>query len=254
VVSLPTDHEGGHFSLNYPDRFVTCDWSNPSNKTGTEPCIKWAAFYNDHEHQVNEKTSGHRVTLTYNLYFTRDLAHFAAKTLDTTTLSLYKTIQIALAKPDFFPHGRVIAILLSHAYPRSTKQRKYRKFTPIVLKGADMSLHETAIALGLRYQVASVHAYDKTAIARDHRYDCEPLLEPAHAFDKVNAEFRMLDVFDPDNFGSLTTSGNNEDCVGTNWGSPIPTRNYTWIKLKKRYRGTPDAARLAVSTIDEHSL
>lgn len=31
--------------------------------------IQWAAFYSDEEHQVGKVTKGHRVTLTYNLYW-----------------------------------------------------------------------------------------------------------------------------------------------------------------------------------------
>jgi hypothetical protein len=78
-------------------------------------------------------------------------------TLDITTLPFYKTIQTALEKPDFFSHGRVITFLLTYAYAHSTKQNK---FMPTVLKGADMPLYETAIALDLRCQVAPVHGYD----------------------------------------------------------------------------------------------
>jgi len=39
------------------------DWSNANPTT-----IEWAAFYSDCEHEVLQVESGHRVTLTYNLY------------------------------------------------------------------------------------------------------------------------------------------------------------------------------------------
>ena len=40
-----------------------CDWSAEKGEA-----IKWAAFYSDCEHEVLEVISGHRITLTYNLY------------------------------------------------------------------------------------------------------------------------------------------------------------------------------------------
>ncbi|KAK4695497.1 hypothetical protein P7C71_g2267, partial [Lecanoromycetidae sp. Uapishka_2] len=39
------------------------DWSNEDADV-----ISWAAFYSDCEHEVQEVESGHRITLTYNLY------------------------------------------------------------------------------------------------------------------------------------------------------------------------------------------
>ncbi len=53
---------------------MSFDWSSNDK---ADPEIKWAAFYSDCEHEVHEVTSGHRVTLTYNLYVTRGLGHLA---------------------------------------------------------------------------------------------------------------------------------------------------------------------------------
>jgi hypothetical protein len=115
VVSLPSDHEGGQLAVRNAGNEVVFDWSKSANTTDTTPCIKWAAFYSDCQHEVLQVTSGHRITLTYNLYVTRGAGHLAgfATALDATTLPLYKTIQTALEKPDFFPKGHVIA--LAHA-------------------------------------------------------------------------------------------------------------------------------------------
>lgn len=41
---------------------MTFDWGNNTQS------IQFAAFYSDVEHEVLEVHSGHRVTLTYNLY------------------------------------------------------------------------------------------------------------------------------------------------------------------------------------------
>ncbi len=49
--------------MAHQGRETICDWSAQKGEA-----IKWAAFYSDCEHEVLEVTSGHRITLTYNLY------------------------------------------------------------------------------------------------------------------------------------------------------------------------------------------
>jgi hypothetical protein len=77
------------------------DWS------GSSKDIKWAAFYSDCEHEVLEITSGHRITLTYNLYMRRGLGEIAghSETLDAHQLPMYEKVKSALAKPDFMAEG-----------------------------------------------------------------------------------------------------------------------------------------------------
>lgn len=84
---------------------VVFDWSTTD---GSEPGeIKWAAFYSDCEHEVHEVTSGHRVTLTYNLFLTRGVGHLAGASpaLDSTQLPLYEGLQDALENPGFLRRG-----------------------------------------------------------------------------------------------------------------------------------------------------
>ena len=90
------------------------DWSASKNK-GKTPAIHWAAFYSDCEHEVFEVTSGHRITLTYNLFVTRGLGHLAgsSKILNTRQLPLYATLRNALAVPRFLrggksPYGKIM--------------------------------------------------------------------------------------------------------------------------------------------------
>lgn len=110
VVSLPSAHQGGQLSVNNAGAGagglnVVFDWSSD----GTEPGeIKWAAFYSDCEHEVHEVTSGHRVTLTYNLCLTRGLGHLAgdSSVLDPTQLPLYEGLFDALENPGFLRRGK----------------------------------------------------------------------------------------------------------------------------------------------------
>ncbi|EME83948.1 uncharacterized protein MYCFIDRAFT_152230 [Pseudocercospora fijiensis CIRAD86] len=68
VVSLPVAHDGGQLAVRNAGQELIFDWSQ---KSGAPAYIERAAFYSDCEHEVYEVTSGHRVTLTYNLFMTR---------------------------------------------------------------------------------------------------------------------------------------------------------------------------------------
>ena len=86
---------------------VVFDWSTTDNADAEPAEIKWAAFYSDCEHEVHEVTSGHRVTLTYNLFLTRGAGHLAGASpaLDSTQLPLYEGLQDALKNPGFLRRG-----------------------------------------------------------------------------------------------------------------------------------------------------
>jgi len=67
VVVFPTNHEGGALVLRQDDK----EWVFDSGKElseQTKPSIGYVAFYSDVEDEVALVQSGHRVTLTYNLY------------------------------------------------------------------------------------------------------------------------------------------------------------------------------------------
>lgn len=109
VVSLPCAHQGGQLVVHNTgagDQKLAFDWSTTNG--GAPGDIKWAAFYSDCEHEVREVTSGHRVTLTYNLYLTRGLGHLAgvSSALDSTQLPLYQSLEGALENPGFFRRGK----------------------------------------------------------------------------------------------------------------------------------------------------
>lgn len=217
VISLPADHEGGQLAVRNAGNEVLFDWSNSANRKDSTPCIKWAAFYSDCEHEVLEVKSGHRITLTYNLYVTRGLGHLAgaAAALDATTLPLYKTLQTALKQSSFFGKGHVIAVWLTHAYAHTSK---HNNFLPSSLKGADMSLYETALALGLHCKVVPV------VTNGGYRNKFSPL-ETAEIYE-----------------------GEDE-----NWGLPMSRRLYTWINAKDKSPKEAQAAYVVVSISSDHS-
>ncbi|KAI5360171.1 putative prolyl 4-hydroxylase alpha subunit, Fe(2+) 2OG dioxygenase domain-containing protein [Septoria linicola] len=198
VVSLPVNHLGGELVVRNAGNEVTFDWSEFQD-------LNWAAFYSDCEHEVLEVEAGHRLTLTYNLYVTRGLGHLAgtASGLDATTLPLYKSLSTALENPGFLRRGRILAVWLTHSYAHTNK---HVNFLPDSLKGADMSLYETASELGLRCDVVPMithGGYGEDGPAR-----------------LADVEFRHFN-------GGMNGSGNLSEYEG--WGYDVPTGMVTWV-------------------------
>ncbi|KAK3722919.1 hypothetical protein LTR37_002064 [Vermiconidia calcicola] len=155
VIALPVAHEGGELGVRSAGKEVLFDWSAGEGCDDDRCTIKWAAFYSDCEHEVYEVTSGRRVTLTYNLYLTRGLGRLAGSTpgLQPEQLPLYASLEGALDSPGFMRNGRVLALWLTHSYAHTNK---HVNFLPGSLKGADMSLYNTAQALGLKCLVVPI--------------------------------------------------------------------------------------------------
>ena len=101
VVCLPSAHDGGQLHVRHQGHTTTFNWSTDSSN------IQWAAFYSDCEHEVPQVTSGHRITLTYNLFLRRGLGEMAGSvsTLNIAQLPVYKEVKAALANSQFFPEG-----------------------------------------------------------------------------------------------------------------------------------------------------
>lgn len=83
------------------------DWSADAGP----PAIRWAAFYSDCEHEVLEVRSGHRVTLTYNLYAVCGSGHLTGHcpTLQPSLLPLFSRMQALLNEPRFMEDGKFAA-------------------------------------------------------------------------------------------------------------------------------------------------
>ncbi|XP_055354721.1 uncharacterized protein LOC129600273 [Paramacrobiotus metropolitanus] len=68
VIVFPIPHTGGKFILRHGGK----EWSFETGKelaATARPSVGYVAFRNDVEHVMGPVLSGHRVTLTYNLYF-----------------------------------------------------------------------------------------------------------------------------------------------------------------------------------------
>lgn len=92
-------------NASFTDQSMVFDWSTIDDAQPAE--VKWAAFYSDCEHEVQEVTSGHRITLKYNLLLTRGNGHLAdtSPVLDPTQLLLYEGLENALDDSGFLRRG-----------------------------------------------------------------------------------------------------------------------------------------------------
>ncbi|KAI0262427.1 hypothetical protein BC834DRAFT_972021 [Gloeopeniophorella convolvens] len=68
VLVFPTPHQGGALLLRHQGQEWTFD-SAEELSHAPSPSLGYVTFFSDIEHEVSPVTEGHRVTLTYNLYF-----------------------------------------------------------------------------------------------------------------------------------------------------------------------------------------
>ena len=116
VVCLPSEFTGGALVTRHQGREVTFDWSSSTT-------THWAAFFSDVEHEVLPVTSGHRITLTYNLHCLPSGTgtavggiDFHPVSLDVTTNPLYQELLTALQNPHFMREGGSLGFCLRHKY------------------------------------------------------------------------------------------------------------------------------------------
>lgn len=76
-------------------------WGNTSQQS-----IQWSAFYGDCEHEVLEVTEGHRITLTYNLYYS-SIGNLAQPVSDPHHLPLFDIAHEMLLLPQFMRRGEI---------------------------------------------------------------------------------------------------------------------------------------------------
>ena len=152
VVVFPTPHEGGALFLRHHGHEWTFD-SAKALAAINQPTIGYVAFFSDIEHEVAPVTSGHRITLTYNLYFDDDSGPVSKN--DTVSKHLIppqspnqqvfsETFQALLGNPEFMADGGTLAFGLRHVYPiEESLEHVYN-----VLKGSDAAVYQSMCVLG----------------------------------------------------------------------------------------------------------
>ncbi|KAI0300616.1 hypothetical protein B0F90DRAFT_1810294 [Multifurca ochricompacta] len=136
VIVFPTAHEGGALHLRDDGQ----EWMFDS-------AIGYIAFFSDIEHEVAPVISGHRVTLTYNLYFDDD-----SKPTDSTLQDSYpplatnerafrETLEGLLENPEFLADGGTLGFSLRNIYP--VLNARFIDYVYDLLKRSDAVIYET---------------------------------------------------------------------------------------------------------------
>ena len=218
VITFPTPHEGGALLLRHRGQEWTFD-SATALSISQPSSIAYAAFFSDIEHEVLPVTSGHRVTLTYNLYFDDDVGP-SAKDLVSEPPSapqeenervFRSAFKALLNNPAFLPDGGTLVFGMRHVYQVEDKV----DYVYSLLKGSDAAVYQTLRALG--FEPVLYLYYD-----RDQPYG---ELDSAVLLDKVPNFQREVGVSNLTNtllrdYGGIRTQ--YEEVI---WVTPVTTFN-----------------------------
>jgi len=155
VIVFPTPHEGGALSLRHHGHEWTFDSGQALRLAAVgQPTIDYVAFFSDIEQEVAPVTSGHRVTLTYNLYF--DDSGFVSENdvvsghpvppQPPNQEGFRGAFKALLEDPEFMADGGTLAFGLRHVYPITVKKNLKHAYN--ILKGSDAVVYKSMHALG----------------------------------------------------------------------------------------------------------
>jgi hypothetical protein len=152
VIIFPTHHEGGALSLRHRGHEWIFDPSQALASGALDrPSIGYVAYLNDIKQGVAPVTSGHCVTLTYNLYFNDDGGHVSEKAAVSKHLippkspnqdGFLKAFKELLENPEFMADGGTLAFGLMNVYPVQ------HDLKPVYLTGSDTVVYQCVRALG----------------------------------------------------------------------------------------------------------
>lgn len=226
VVCLPTKFSGGALVTRHLGQEVVFDWSDSFQGSDCNQNIQWAAFFSDVEHEILPVTSGHRITLTYDLYYAKE------RPSALPVISPFQHyLQEALENPYFMPEGGCLGFDCKHSYVFSTLNEP--QLLPSVLKGADYMVFQVAKNLGLNVTI-------KPAIEEwDHWY-----LLPK--FPKVFGKSGAL-AYDPDSFHHPTLSLLESTQISKETPEHV-FEGVTWCRAKVTWQDVLDLVPVPIQT------
>ncbi|KAI0697070.1 hypothetical protein C8T65DRAFT_529747, partial [Cerioporus squamosus] len=174
VVVMPTPHKGGELVLRHKKKEWTFDAATLLSESASNT-LAYIAFFSDVEHEVLPVTSGHRVTLTYNLFYTWDTSTrlhregvSAVYPAHANVNNIRRILSGLLDDPEFLPKGGTLGFGLRHAYPFPTLwhsgMENPLKSLERWLKGSDHSLFEACEDLGLEPLLRLIHDGDEYTV------------------------------------------------------------------------------------------
>jgi hypothetical protein len=164
VAVFPTRHEGGALKLRHGGNEWTFD-SAAIAIQNPDPLISYIAFYSDVEHEVTPVTSGHRVTLTWNLYFSAEPDNSPIPLIHANTseaeLALKTAFTRVLCDSDFLEKGGHLGFGLRQEYPLNPEGGLGNLIE--CLKGSDAIIRSVCCQLSLQTSLRVIY--------KDERYE-----------------------------------------------------------------------------------
>lgn len=141
VVVYPTPHEGGSLIFREGEAEWTFDSAQAVAEHEGSPCVAYATFFSDVDHEVAMVSSGYRLTVTYNLYVV-DSTPALATPPSSNRLLFKSAFEHVLKDPTFLPEGGYLGFGLRHVYPLERKPKKTDTLDYLknCLKGSDANL------------------------------------------------------------------------------------------------------------------
>ncbi|ORY40265.1 hypothetical protein BCR33DRAFT_373634 [Rhizoclosmatium globosum] len=157
VVCLPVEFEGGVLKVTKEHNTKTFNWGSSTKDISGASWIQWAAFFSDCPHEISPVQSGHRITLTYNLFKTAP-TQFLFTDLTTQDNLFYSYLKTSIANPKFFETGAIFLFHCEHAYQiPANPDPSLRHPILHMLKGTDMQLFQSAVACDLQVFLKPVY-------------------------------------------------------------------------------------------------
>ncbi|KAL9129394.1 MAG: hypothetical protein Q9175_007307 [Cornicularia normoerica] len=185
---------GGELRVKHRGGTVDFAWGHTSPQS-----VQWAAFYGDCEHEVLEVTKGHRITLTYNLYYS-SIGKLAQPVSNPHHLPLFDIAREMLLQQNFMRQGGILGFFCHHQYAHS--QESGRKSIPGAFNGVDLAIFSVFNAFGLEIQepegtlsrinLSGKPRRDNDEIEMDDDFD-EDLEEGTYYYDNPGHPFSIDD-------------------------------------------------------------
>lgn len=174
LLSLPSTYTGGALVVRQNGHEVCFDWSQT-------PSLQWAFLYSDCEHEVLPVTSGHRITIQYNIFDTpADISSGPVVAIDSRLSFINNTID-SLMEAD---QAVTLGFALRHEYPRNV--RSSTVIDSNRLKGHDRLVMQVIQAKGLKWGFRAV--WQMTKYDWDERDDDH--LERSQEYEDAQAKLK----------------------------------------------------------------
>ncbi|KAG8943210.1 hypothetical protein FRC04_003173 [Tulasnella sp. 424] len=159
LIGLPTRYSGGKLLLKSYKFERSIDWSTDGRKDLRKADTPWVFFYGDIEHEILPVTSGHRVTIAYDIYHSHIKklipSPLNAK-LDVSSRPIFHDLKSkVLQSKDFRPNGGRLAFPSNHEYPMPLV--RLSAHLTDMLRGSDQILVYAARQFGIPVYTKGVY-------------------------------------------------------------------------------------------------